>query len=109
MFNFIYVLNKINFREMTVSEKAIEIATKKSFEIKGFLFSASNEELRKPRIVKIGIIQNKIVLPTTAPLADQRDAIHKRVADMISAGAQQGVNIICLQEAWSESTLKTFV
>ncbi len=79
------------------------MANNKSFEIKGFVFSAQNEELRKPRIVRIGIIQNKIVLPTTAPLADQRNAIHKRIADIISAAALSQVNIVCFQEAWSES------
>ncbi len=79
------------------------MANNKSFEIKGFVINAQNEELRKPRIVRIGIIQNKIVLPTTAPLADQRNAIHKRIADIISAAALSQVNIVCFQEAWSES------
>ncbi len=92
----------IFFRAIKIPQKALEISGHTSFEIKGYVFSALKEELRKPRIVRIGIIQNKIVLPTTAPLADQRDAIHKRVSDMISAGAICGLNVVCFQEAWSE-------
>jgi hypothetical protein len=30
------------------------------------------------RITRIGLVQNKIVIPTDAPLVDQRDALWKR-------------------------------
>ncbi|CAG2179314.1 unnamed protein product, partial [Oppiella nova] len=87
--------------ELKIPSEALEISKKKSFEIKGYVFSAQSEQTRKRRVVRIGVIQNKIVLPTTAPVVEQRDAIHKRVADMISAAALCGVNIICFQEAFT--------
>jgi len=50
--------------------------------------------------VKIGAIQNKIVLPTTAPVSDQRNALHARIAEIAEIAGKCGVNILCLQEAW---------
>ena len=32
----------------------------------------------------------------------QRDALHKRVGEMAEAAALCGVNVLCMQEAWSE-------
>ena len=74
-------------------------------------------QLRPPRIVRVGLIQNKIVLPTTAPVLDQAchapaasfsspqlgqiQALHKRIHEIILAAVQLGANIICMQEAWS--------
>lgn len=55
------------------------------------------------RIVKVGLIQNQIVLPTDSPVADQRTALYDRIQIMIEAAASAGVNIICLQEAWSKN------
>jgi beta-ureidopropionase len=54
------------------------------------------------RLVKVGLIQNKIVLPTTAPVFEQREALYKRIGTMIDAAGKCGVNVLCLQEAWSE-------
>lgn len=72
------------------------------------MFQARREELRAPRIVRVGVIQNKIVLPTTAPLADQRNALFKRIETIISAAALAGVNVIALQEAWSKLMIQIF-
>jgi hypothetical protein len=41
------------------------------FDLKAYCFKAAPEQLRPPRPVKIGLIQNKIVLPTTYPYAQQ--------------------------------------
>jgi hypothetical protein len=38
---------------------------------RAFKFDAAPEQLRKPRVVKIGLIQNSIAAPTTAPLFEQ--------------------------------------
>ena len=35
------------------------------------LVSERMPQVRPPRIVRVGLIQNKIVLPTTAPVLDQ--------------------------------------
>lgn len=50
--------------------------------------------------MRIAAVQNKIVLPTTAPINDQRAAIHRRVAKMVEAAALSDAKIICFQEAW---------
>ncbi|KAK9130017.1 hypothetical protein Sjap_010504 [Stephania japonica] len=45
--------------------------------------------------------QNSIALPTTAPILDQRRAIMQKVKPIIDAAGASGVNILCLQEAWT--------
>jgi len=91
------------FRCLGIPDSALEFAKQKNFELRGYVISAKPEQLRPARIVRVGIIQNKILLPTTAPLADQRNAIHNRIAEIISAGHQCGVNVMCMQEAWSKN------
>ena len=54
-----------------------------------------------PRVVRVGCIQNKIVLPTWDPVMGQIDALHNRISDIISAAGSMGVNVLCLQEAWT--------
>ncbi|KAF0307192.1 Beta-ureidopropionase [Amphibalanus amphitrite] len=76
-------------------------AEKGSFELAGYRFTALTESTRPPRVVRAAVIQNQIVLPTTAPVADQRQAIWNRVAEMIATAARCRVNVICLQEAWT--------
>jgi beta-ureidopropionase len=78
------------------------LASKNDFEVAGHVFEAAPESLRPPRIVRVGLIQNKIVLPTTADIKDQRDAILAKIGTIIQAAAQAKVNIVCLQEAFSE-------
>ena len=60
------------------------------------------EELRQPRIVRIGLIQNSIVLPTNSSVADQRAEIFKKIGEYIEHAAKCGVNVVCMQEAWSK-------
>ena len=55
--------------------------------------------------VKIGLIQNQVVLPTDSPIQAQVSALHRRIGSIIETAARAGVNIVCLQEAWSESEL----
>ena len=54
------------------------------------------------RFVKVGLIQNSIVLPTTAPVAEQRYEIHRKISSIAESAAICGVNILCFQEAWSK-------
>ncbi|XP_054717163.1 beta-ureidopropionase-like [Uloborus diversus] len=88
-------------RSLDFPEEAISTANEKNFELKGYAFDAEKEELRPPRTVRVGIIQNAIVEPTDAPVSVQREAIHKRIEEIIEVAAQCGVNIICFQEAWT--------
>ncbi|XP_055387492.1 uncharacterized protein LOC129616062 [Condylostylus longicornis] len=59
------------------------------------------EELRKPRIVRIGAIQNSICEPTSYPLETQRRSIYEKITKIIDAAALADVNVICMQEAWT--------
>ncbi|CAL1537703.1 unnamed protein product [Lymnaea stagnalis] len=86
---------------LNLSNEAKLFAQEKDIELKGYIFSAASESTRSPKIVRIGGVQNKIVLPTTAPILAQRDALHKRIADIIKCAALSGVNVICMQEAWT--------
>ncbi|RXG56351.1 Beta-ureidopropionase [Armadillidium vulgare] len=53
------------------------------------------------RLVKVGLIQNQIVLATTEPIENQRTAIHSRVTEMVEVAFMCGVNIVCFQEVWT--------
>ena len=72
-------------------------------------YLSSAEELNAARIVRVAVIQNAIVKPTTAPLKEQYEAIRDRVSEMIVAAAKCGTNVCCLQEAWSEQGGTTFL
>ncbi|PRW56067.1 beta-ureidopropionase [Chlorella sorokiniana] len=70
------------------------------YDLQAYRFDAAPEQLRPPRIVRIGLVQNSIKVPTTAPFLEQRQAIHQRVRELIDAAGAAGVQVLCLQEAW---------
>jgi len=86
---------------LKIAEHAQELARDNHFEIQAHKFSALQEQFRQPRIVRIGVIQNSIVLPTTAPLRDQYLAILAKIEKIIDAAGAQGVNVLCMQETWT--------
>ncbi|XP_064612645.1 beta-ureidopropionase-like [Liolophura sinensis] len=88
-------------RELKLPEELVLDAEGKNVDLAGYVFEAAPEETRSPRVVRIGAIQNKIVLPTTASIIEQRSALHANVGDMIRMAGESGVNIVCLQEAWN--------
>lgn len=94
------VLDMIVFRQLAIDSSILDFAKENDFQIAGYVIKAQEEQLRRPRKVRIAAIQNKIVLPTTAPVAEQREAIHRRVGTLIEAAALAGAQIIGLQEAW---------
>ena len=63
--------------------------------------NVSKEQSRNRNIVRIGLIQNKIHADTSAPVQDQFMAIYNRIEKMIDAAGAAGVNVLCLQEAWT--------
>ena len=110
-------------------EEATRLAEEGKFELKAFSFGAAREQTRAPRLVRIGLIQNKIVRPTTDPILDQvrpaaatdgsvskvcvwpapqRAAIVERLKEMTHAAYLCGVNVLCYQEACSESSQTPF-
>lgn len=63
--------------------------------------SQIQEQLRAPRLVRVGLIQHSIVAATMDYVQNQRNEIHKKIKSYIVQAAQYNVNILCLQEAWS--------
>lgn len=86
---------------MALPELAAALSTKHGFDLQSFCFSADKESLREPRIVRVGLIQNSIALPTDAPFLDQKTSIFEKVKPIIDAAGASGVNVLCLQEAWT--------
>nr|XP_019546157.2 beta-ureidopropionase [Aedes albopictus] len=86
---------------LTFSEEATSLAKEVGVELKGYVFTARKEDLRRPRIVRVGLIQNSVDIPTTAPIHVQRDALHEKVSNILRVASAAGVNVICFQEAWT--------
>ncbi|XP_030944887.1 beta-ureidopropionase [Quercus lobata] len=85
---------------IALPESAYAVSSECDFDLKAFCFHADKELLRAPRIVRVGLIQNSIALPTTASFLDQKRAIYQKLKPIIEAAGALGVNILCLQEAW---------
>lgn len=87
-------------RVLEVPDQVRELSDKENFDFQAYGIDAQSEQTRPKRLVRIGAIQNQIVLPTTDPIVKQRDAIHQRIGKLIHAASLCNVNILCLQEAW---------
>lgn len=87
-------------QSLTLPDAAASLSANHDFDLQAFCFRAEKELLRQPRIVRVGLVQNSIALPTTAPFLDQKKALFEKVKPMIDAAGASGVNILCLQEAW---------
>lgn len=92
---------RTDHHELNVKESSQECAKENSFEVASYDFPTKKEEIRSPRIVKIGLIQNSIATTTDRPIPEQRQAIFDKVRKIIETAGEEGVNILCLQEAWS--------
>lgn len=58
-------------RPLEISNEARKLSDLEDFDLQAYSVDASAEQTRAPRIVRIGAIQNKIVLPTTDPIVKQ--------------------------------------
>lgn len=82
-----------------IQSKADEL----NFEIKHYsMVKNAKEESRRPRrVVRIGAIQNQIVVPTDRPIEEQFLALRDRIGAIARVAGEMGVNILALQEAWT--------
>lgn len=73
------------------------------FDVKGYslLTPANIESANPPNLVRVGLIQHHIVMPTHCPIKQQRDAIHEKMECYINHAGRCAVNVLCFQEAWS--------
>ncbi|XP_023364612.1 beta-ureidopropionase isoform X2 [Otolemur garnettii] len=88
-------------RKLDLPSRAFEAASKEDFELQGYAFEAAEEQLRPPRITRVGLVQNRTPLPADTPVAEQVSALHRRIEAIVEVAAACGVNIICFQEAWT--------
>lgn len=86
---------------LSVPKEVADFATSRSFDLKAFKFPCREEAVRTPRIVRLGLIQNAIPSPTTSPILEQQKALYDRILALLEAAHFMGVNIACLQEAWT--------
>merc|ERR1711970_1123846 len=88
-------------RPLDIGEECARSAGDGGYEVAGWVIDAQQEETRPPRKVTIALIQNKIVLPTDAPISEQIAALHARVGGIIENAGKSGAQVLCLQEAWT--------
>ncbi|CAD5123191.1 unnamed protein product [Dimorphilus gyrociliatus] len=80
-----------------VEEKAKSI----NVDVEGYKFDCPKEQSRAARLVRVGAIQNSIAIGTDEPVVNQRDALHRKIGKIIDLAGECGVNVLCLQEAWT--------
>lgn len=61
----------VYYRPLDLPPLTLDLAQEKEFDVAGYGFTAQKEDTRPPRVVRVGLIQNKIVLPTTASITEQ--------------------------------------
>ncbi|CAG2232486.1 UPB1 [Mytilus edulis] len=83
--------NTRNNRQLEFPKEARDLADKRQFELKGSCLTAEKESLRPPRIVRIGAIQNQIIIPTTEPVPKQIESLHNRISEIIEVASLCGV------------------
>lgn len=66
-----FIFWTLSYRKLDLPACAVEAASERDFELKGYKFDAAQEQLRPPRNIRVGLIQHHIVLPTDAPILDQ--------------------------------------
>jgi beta-ureidopropionase len=76
-------------------------ASKGKFDVAGYQFSSTPEQLRPARIVRVGVIQNQVTTSTSAPIQEQYDALEARTGELVHAAGRMGCNVLGLQEAWT--------
>lgn len=60
------------------------------------------EQMRPPRLVKVGIFQQKCPVAFSYPVRKVKTEMYTLAMDAIKVAAKGGVKIFCLQQAWSK-------
>lgn len=71
--------------------EAQKLADEKDFEIKMYRIGAAAEQVRPPRLVRVAVVQNAIVKPTTDPVKEQ---VGTKFNAAVSASWQGQVNCV---------------
>ena len=86
---------------LAIDPAATKLAEEHDFELKAYAYPVVPREMSPPRMVRIGMIQNAIAKPTTAPYVEQWQGIVDTLEPLVDAAGAAGVNVLCLQEACS--------
>ena len=86
---------------LPVPSAAQAIANKHDFDVTISQFKASPEDARDPRVVRFGVTQNSISVPTDAPIQEQIESLWDIHENFVEAAAAAGTNVLCFQEAWT--------
>lgn len=95
------ILYGIPVENIDISNEVTGVSTLYDFEVAAYKIPTAMEQLRAPRLVNIGAVQNRIVLTTDKPVSEQISAHHDRIKIIIDVAGAAGVNVLCLQEAWT--------
>lgn len=88
-------------KELPIHPAVTALAEQFDFEVAAYKFTASPEQRRAPRTVRVGVIQMQIIEPTDAPIERQFQSICQRTEQLIHAAGAMGCNVLGLQEAWT--------
>ena len=64
-------IGTLSCRCLDLPDRALSLAEEKNFEIKAYSIGAAKEQTRPSRLVRIAVVQNSIVLPTSVHVKDQ--------------------------------------
>lgn len=79
-------------------------AAEQGFDLQGYQFKAAAEQMRAPRIVRIGLIQHGIVKPTTAPFLEQRQVcVSRRLVVCVSVQKKKVVQGGTASAKWAHA------
>ena len=74
-------------------------ASELDFQLCGYQFTAAPEAARAPRIVRIGLVQNKIIIPTTEPVPAQASSYIAITCISLCIGIK-----LCFYSSWQHFT-----
>ena len=83
--------------EITLRPETINRANKLDVEVKSYKINCEKQQTVAPRLVKVAAIQNKIVVPASSPVAEQKKALEDRIKDIIELAALEKANVVCMQ------------
>ncbi|KAB2634718.1 beta-ureidopropionase [Pyrus ussuriensis x Pyrus communis] len=93
----LYGLNRGKALEtISLLKSAKSLSSGHDFDLQAYCFLINKELLREPRIVRVGLIQNSITLPTN------------KVKPIIDVAGASGVNVLCLQRIHLNFTRKVW-
>jgi beta-ureidopropionase len=79
--------------DLELADETRALAEQCDFEVRAYQYPVAARQMSPPRIVRIGLIQNKVGAPLTAPYLEQWQAIIDILEPMVDAAGAQSVNV----------------